>query len=272
MFRVNALKKRLAAGEQLCGAWVETGSATNAEILGHLGFDFLIVDLEHGQGDLADAIAMMRAAEGAGTPVIVRVPWNDPVFLKRILDVGAQSLMIPSVENAAEARAAVAACRYPPAGTRGYGAPLVRASTYGTVADYIHVADQNLLLLIQIESAAAVAAAAEICAVDGVDVPFLGVNDLAGSIGRLEQLDHPDVRRLVAEAEAAIRAAGKPLATVPSAGASAADLFAQGYALVPVASDVTLLRDAALACLADQGRIREGEGTGAPRPAAARGY
>lgn len=256
--RQNLLKRRLLAGEALFGAWVETGSATNAEILGRQGFDFLVIDLEHGQGGLSDAVDMLRAAEGAGTPCIVRVPWNDPVFLKRILDAGAQSLMIPGVESADEARAAVRACRYPPDGTRGYGAPLVRASDYGAAKDYIHWANGELMLVIQIESAAAVGRAAEICAVDGVDVPFLGVNDMAGTIGRLEQLDHPDVRRLVGEAEAAMRASGKPMGTVPSAGASARDLLEAGYGLVPLASDVTLLRDAARACADEQKRLRSG--------------
>jgi len=254
----NLLKQRLAQGEALFGAWIGTGSAVNAEILGHQGFDFLILDLEHGHGDLKDAVDMLRAAQGAGTPCIVRTPWNDPIFLKRILDAGANSLMIPSVETAREAEAAVRACRYPPQGRRGYAAPLVRASAYGKTADYMQRANSELLLIIQIESAEAVRQAAEICAVEGVDVPFLGVNDMAGSIGRLEQLDNPQVRELVAQAEAAMRASGKPMGTVPSAGATWQNLLESGYRLVPVASDVGLMRDAALACVREQLRFRAG--------------
>ena len=202
----NSLKLRLARGETLFGAWIETGSATNAEILGRCGFDFLLLDLEHGEGDLKHAVEMLRAADASGSPAIVRAPSNDPVFLKRIFDLGAQSVMIPSVETAAEAEAAVRACRYPPAGRRGYAAPNVRASAYGMLPEYVRQANEQLLIIGQIESADAVGRADEICAVDGLDVPFIGVNDMAGSIGLLEQLHLPAVRDLVAKAERAIRA------------------------------------------------------------------
>ncbi len=256
MFKPNRLKKQLLAGDPLFGAWIETGSATNAEILSQLGFDFLILDLEHGQGDLMDAVDVLRAVQGSDTPCIVRVPWNDPVILKRILDAGFNGIMIPSVETAAEAEAAVRACRYPPHGRRGYAASQVRASGYGVTTDYMRRASDELLLVIQLESADAVARAAEICAVDGVDVPFLGCNDMAGSIGRLEQLDLPEVRALVETAETAMRASGKPMGTVPSAGATWQELVDAGYTFVPVASDVGLMRDAAMAVVAEQRRYR----------------
>jgi 4-hydroxy-2-oxoheptanedioate aldolase len=256
VFKDNILKKRLAAGENLSGAWIETGSATNVEVLGHLGFDYLLIDLEHGQGDVNDLVAMLRAAQVTGTPAVVRVPWNDPVYLKRVLDAGADSLMIPMIENAAEASAAVRACRYPPQGSRGYAAPAVRASNYGAFRDYMSRANDNLLLILQIETEAAVREAAAIAAVDGVDVVFLGVNDMAGSIGLLEQLDHADARALVREAETALKGTGAILGTVPSAGASWQSLFQSGYQFVPVASDVGLLRDAALACVAEQRQFK----------------
>jgi 4-hydroxy-2-oxoheptanedioate aldolase len=225
MYRRNVLKSRLRAGESVYGAWVGSGSPGNAELLGHVGFDFLVLDLEHGAGELSDAVAMLRAAESSATPCIVRAPWNDPIWLKRALDAGVDSVMIPSVETADAARAAVAACRYPPQGARGYAAGVVRASTFGLEPDYVAKANDNLLIVLQIESKTAVEHAAEICAIDGVDVVFIGVNDLAGSIGRLEQLDHPDVRSLVDRAEEIILAAGKPMGTVPSAGASWQELF-----------------------------------------------
>ena len=257
MYRENVLKQKLAKGESIFGCWVETGSATNVEILGHAGFDFLLIDLEHGQGDLDEALQMLRAAQLTGTPAVIRVPSNDPTFLKRILDAGADSIMIPSVESAAEAEAAVRACRYPPQGARGYAAGVVRASGYGKVKDYIHRANDNLLLIVQIESAAAVEQAAAIAAVPGVDVAFIGCNDMAGSIGRLEQLDHPDVRALVARTETAIRASGKWMGTVPSAGATWQALFQAGYQMVPVALDVMLLRDSAQASVREQRAFQE---------------
>jgi 4-hydroxy-2-oxoheptanedioate aldolase len=266
MFKENRLKKRLANGEAMFGVWIETGSATNVEILGHQGFDFLLIDLEHGQGELNDLIAMLRAAEVTGTPSVVRVPWNDQVFLKRVLDSGAESIMIPMVDNAAEAAAAVRACRYPPHGTRGYAAPAVRASHYGASKDYLDRIEENLLIILQIETPSAVRNAAAIAAVDGVDMVFLGVNDLAGSVGRLEQLDHPEARALVGEAEKALRASGKLMGTVPSAGAGWKQLFDSGYRLVPVASDVGLLRDSAQSCIREQRHYRpSGSPVGANR-------
>jgi 4-hydroxy-2-oxoheptanedioate aldolase len=240
-----SLKARLAAGDSVYGAWIGSGSATNAEILAHAGFDFLVIDNEHGLGEIPDAVAMLRAAESSGTPCIVRTPWNDPVWIKRILDAGATSLMIPSVETAELASAAVRACRYPPQGTRGYASSVVRASTYGFDSNYTSKANENLLIVLQIESAAAVENAAEICEVEGVDVVFIGVNDLAGSIGRLEQLDHPDVRRLVKRAEDTILGAGKALGTVPNQGASWQELFERGYNMIVGPHDVAMLRDAA---------------------------
>jgi 4-hydroxy-2-oxoheptanedioate aldolase len=263
VFKQNKLKKRLSNGDSLFGVWIETGSATNVEILSPLGFDYLLIDLEHGQGDLNSLIHMLRAAQVSDTSCIVRVPWNDPIYLKRVLDAGADSLMIPMVENAEEASAAVRACRYPPGGTRGYAAPAVRASNYGHVKDYMSKANDNLLIILQIETAAAVKNATTIACVDGVDMVFLGINDMAGSIGRLEQLDHPDARKLVRDAEAALRSAGKMMGTVPSAGAGWRELFESGYRLVPVASDVALMRDAALACVDEQ---RGHQKTSKPKP------
>jgi 4-hydroxy-2-oxoheptanedioate aldolase len=251
MFRPNSLKQKLLAGDTVFGVWIETGSPTVAEVLGHAGFDLILLDLEHGQGGLTEAIDALRAAQVAGTPCVIRVPWNDPVNLKRILDAGFDSIMIPSVETAAEAADAVRACRYPPQGKRGYAAGAVRASGYGAAADYMRRSNDELLLIIQIESAEAVARAEEICAVAGVDVPFLGVNDMAGSIGRLEQLDHPEVRALVAQAEKAMFACGKPVGTVPSAGASSRELIDAGYRFLPIASDVGLLRGGGGAILAE---------------------
>jgi 4-hydroxy-2-oxoheptanedioate aldolase len=264
MYRCNVLKARIEAGESVFGAWVGSGSPVAAELLGHVGFDFLVLDQEHGAGELSDAVSSLRAAASSGTPCIVRAPWNDPIWLKRILDAGADSIMIPSVETAAAAMAAVAACRYPPQGTRGYAAGVVRASTFGLEPGYVAKANGNHLIVLQIESAAAVEHAAEICAVEGVDVVFIGVNDLAGSIGRLEQLDHPEVRALVRRAEEIILASGKPMGTVPSAGASWQELFARGYRMVVGPHDVMLLREAAVAALREYRSLRE---TGDTQPA-----
>jgi 4-hydroxy-2-oxoheptanedioate aldolase len=246
----NVLKWRLRAGEQLYGVWLSSASGNVAELLGWAGYDFAIIDHEHGQGSLGDAVHMMRACAMANCPVIVRVPWNDQVYLKRILDAGAQSIMVPMVESAEEAASVVSACRYPPAGRRGYAAPAMRCSRYGFITDYLSRANGELLLITQIESARAAAAADAIGAVDGVDMVFIGINDMGGSIGRLEQLDNPEVRALAEQAEAGIRRSGKLMGTVPSSGAGTLDLFGKGYNLVAGAGDMSMLREAAKADLA----------------------
>lgn len=250
MLQGNRLKQRIARGEQAYGAWLSLASAAVAELVAAAGFDFVIVDQEHGAGSLQDAAHMLRATQAVGCPAIVRVPWNDQVYLKRILDLGAQSIMVPMVETREEAEAAVAACRYPPRGRRGYAAPAMRCSGYGLDAGYTARAHEDLFLIAQIESAAAAERAEAIASVEGIDLVLIGVNDLAGSIGRLERLDHPEVDALVRLAEAGVRKAGKPLGSVPSARRDTAGLFRDGYRLVAGAGDSTLLREAAQAHLA----------------------
>jgi len=245
MRRENRLKQRLAAGERLAGLWLQSGSATLAELAVMAGFEVVLIDNEHGPASLETTLELMRAVEAAGGMAIVRVPWNDQVYLKRVLDLGASSLMIPMIQSAEEARAAVAACRYPPRGRRGYAAPIARAASYGLDRDYIRHAHDDLLLMLQIESADAVAAIPEIGAIDGADLLFVGANDLAGSIDRLEALDAPDAAALIARAEGAIREAGAWMGTIPRPGAAAADLYAAGHHLVIGPSDLALFRAAA---------------------------
>ena len=271
MYSANDLKARMLGGDVVFGCWVGGGSPTNAEILGHIGFDFLLLDHEHGIGDTTDIVSELRAIAGTPTPPVVRVPWNDPIYLKRILDAGVQSVMVPSVDTADAARAAIRACYYPPEGTRGYAAGVVRASTYGLEEGYAAKANSNLLTILQIESAGAVDEIEDIVAVEGVDMFFIGVNDLAGSIGRLEQLDHPDVRALVERAETAILGSGKLMGTIPTVGAGYAELVARGYRLIAGPYDVALLRDAGRAALAQYKGLFGPEGellpdTSAPVP------
>lgn len=251
----NRLKRRIAAGERLYGAWISTGSTANTELLASAGYDFLVIDQEHGAASIETAIEMMRACIVGGADPIVRVPWNDQVYLKRILDAGATSVMIPMIENEQEAKAAVAASLYPPYGRRGYAAPALRCSGYGKDAGYRANWHENLFLIAQIESAGAAERAESIARVDGVDMVLIGVNDMAGTIGKLEQLADPEVRALVAMAEANLKKVGKPYGTVPSAARTPEQLFAEGYALVAGAGDVPLL---AAAARADLARVRGG--------------
>jgi 4-hydroxy-2-oxoheptanedioate aldolase len=243
----RTLKARIMAGEPVYGAWLGLADATVAELMAHAGYDFLVLDQEHGAGSLETAIDVMRAAEAAGCPLVVRAPWNDAVYLKRLLDAGATAVMIPMLEDAEAAKAAVAACRYPPAGVRGYAAAGHRCTRWGKDTDYLARWNDEVLIMGQLESAKAAANAAAIAAVDGIDVPFIGINDMAGSIGRLGQLDHPDVRQLVESCEAELKKSGKPLGTVPSAMRSVPELFEAGYKVVAGAVDSMLLRKAAVA-------------------------
>lgn len=256
MYRENSFKQRLLAGGRGYGCWLHLCSPIAAEVLALAGYDAMIIDHEHGSGDLVGAIQIMQAMSATPSAPIIRVPWNDPVALKRVLDIGPEGVMIPSINSAEEARAAVAACRYPPDGVRGAAYGLVRASDYGMAAgDYFNNARDNLLVICQIETAEAVDAIPEIAAVDGVDMLFIGPIDLSGSIGKLGQFDDAAVIALRERAEDAIKAAGKLLGGLAVPNLDVAHMAARGYDFVTASSDITLLRDAALAQLKDMRKI-----------------
>ncbi|HEY5790191.1 MAG TPA: aldolase/citrate lyase family protein, partial [Gammaproteobacteria bacterium] len=241
--RDNPLLDKLRAGTPATGCWQFTPSPDVAEILSLCGFDALLVDHEHGPGALESLLGILRAAGRNGTSVLVRVPWNDAVYLKRVLDLGVDGVMVPMLEDAAQARAAVAACRYPPQGKRGAAWSVVRASRYGLEADYAAQAWERLLLIGQVESLAAVERLPEIAAVDGLDLLLIGPLDLSCSVGYPGELDHPEVRAAVARAEAAILAAGKWLGGVARSVDEALAMRDRGYHLVLPTSDLHLLRD-----------------------------
>lgn len=247
MFRANSLKQKLLSGGRVLGCWTTLGHPQIAEILALAGFDFLLLDQEHGVGDPSALVGVLQAISATPTTSVVRIPSNDPVYLKRVLDMGVESVMIPNIESADEARAAVAACRYPPRGRRGSAIGSARASNYGMAANYRNEADDNILIIGQIESARAVDSIDEIAAVEGLDVLFIGPHDLSGTIGHLGDLKHPDVVDLIERAEAGIRRSGKPMGTVPHPGVGWADMFKRGYHFVNAGSDVSRLRDQALA-------------------------
>lgn len=247
MYRVNTLKQRLRNGEQVLGCWTMLGQPQVVEILSLAGFDYLVLDQEHGLGDVTSLAAQLHAMSATSTVGVVRVPWNDHVYLKRVLDVGAEAVLIPSIDTADDARAAVAACLYPPRGRRGTAASSVRASSYGMAADYIATCADNLLIACQIESARAVENIDAILAVEGIDLLFIGPFDLSATVGRMNDLKHPDVARLIEHAETRIRAAGRPMGTVPHPGCTWKDMFERGYQFVNAGSDIARLRDGSLA-------------------------
>ena len=180
-----------ASGRPLAGMWVCSGSPLVAEICAGSGLDWLLIDAEHSPNGLESILAQLQAVNGYPVQVMVRPPVNDTVLIKQYLDLGAQNLLIPMVNSAAEAEAAVAATRYPPHGVRGVGSALARAARWNRVPDYLARASDTVSVTVQIESAAAVDAVEEILAVDGVDAIFLGPSDLAASMGLLGQQEHP---------------------------------------------------------------------------------
>ncbi len=243
----ESFKARLQAGRRADGCFLQMFSPIAAEIVAGAGYDSVLIDLEHGPGGIMDAMALMHAVKGAGLAVMLRVEENDPVPIKRALDLGLDAIMIPAVSSRAEAEAAVAACRYAPRGGRGMAAPIVRATGYGeSWQDYCSGGADELLVMCQIETPSGLENVEEVAATEGVDLLFLGPFDLSASLGHLGAPDHPEVREAIGRVEAAAKAAGKLLAAIPTPGRSPEELFADGYDLVVGGPDNILLRAAAL--------------------------
>jgi 4-hydroxy-2-oxoheptanedioate aldolase len=261
---VQRLKARMRAGEAVNGFWVELFSPAATEVMAAAGYDCAMIDLEHGAADLADAVAVMRALQGSGCTPLVRVPANDAAWVKRVLDAGAEGVMVPAVNTAAEAEAAVAACHYPPRGIRGMAAPIVRASGYGRDwRGYVAEIERSVLAICQVETRTAVDNVAEIAAVDGLDMIFVGPFDLSASLGFMGEPDHPEVRAAIAAVEAAAKAAGRLLGAIPTPERPPAALYRDGYDLVLADIDLVLLREGAQAGVAV---LRNAAGRGPSEP------
>ncbi len=241
-----SFKARLRSGRPAGGCMLALISPMVAEIVAGAGYESVVIDLEHGPGEILDAIALVHAIQGHDCAAMLRVAANDPVLIKRALDIGLSGIMIPAVGSRAEAEAAVAACRYPPLGSRGMAAPLVRATGYGASwRDYVAGGADELLILCQIETASGVEQVESIAAVEGVDMLFVGPFDLSANLGHIGQPDHPEVRAAIARVEAAAKAAGRLLGIIPTPERDVAALFAAGYDLVLGDFDNQLLRAAA---------------------------
>jgi 4-hydroxy-2-oxoheptanedioate aldolase len=245
----NSLKQRLLGGQKAFGSWLHLAHPAVTEAMASAGYDFLFIDNEHGPGSLQDTVLQLQVLAGAGTAPVVRVPWNDPVYIKRLLDCGATSIMVPMIETAEQARAAVAACRYPPRGIRGFG-PWREFGRGTDMADYVRRAHEDLLIIGQIESVKAVENIDAIAAVEGLDLLYIGPNDLSGSVGHFREFERPAVTKAIDRAFAAITRAGKPAGIVPYWPHTTNDLFRAGYAMIATGTDVALMRGAAAADVA----------------------
>lgn len=251
---MNRLKARLAAGETIKAAWAELASPDAAEIMVRHGWDVIVIDGEHGVGGLEDWVAVARAVEAAGGNVILRVPDGEDTTLKRVLDRGFRSIIVPMVNSPEQAAAIAASCRYPPSGRRGYCAPIVRASRYGVEENYaLSTASEELFLIVQCEHVDAAAEIDALARVDGVDMIFIGPNDLAGSMGLLERLDAPELQESFVDIERGTLGAKTLLGTILSVGRGWKELEGLGYHLAIGPNDVSLLSTGARAAAAERG-------------------
>jgi 2-keto-3-deoxy-L-rhamnonate aldolase RhmA len=237
---LNRFKRALRGPTAPLGTWLMSAAPATAEALGCAGFDFLVVDTEHVPLDATQTIEMLRTIAGTPASAVTRVAWNDPVLVKRALDAGAQSLMFPFVQDAEEARRAVASTRYPPDGTRGVAA-MHRASRYATVPDYLRRAGEEIAVVVQVETPAALDAIPAIAAVPGVDSIFVGPGDLSAAMGHLGDIAHADVQAALARAAGACRAANVPCGIVGPNPVMVRRFLDYGYTWVAVGSDMSMM-------------------------------
>ncbi|MDE2413638.1 MAG: HpcH/HpaI aldolase/citrate lyase family protein [Comamonadaceae bacterium] len=254
---LNAFKRALAEGRTQIGLFLGLGHAWSAEVLAGCGYDWLLIDGEHGPNDLRSILAQLQALAAHAEHVVVRTPDHDAARIKQLLDGGVQTLMVPMVATAEQAHALVRAMHYPPQGVRGVGTAMARAAHWNGVVDYFQHADSEVSLIVQVESVEGLAQLEQIAAVPGVDGVFIGPADLAASMGHLGQPGHPEVRTAVEQALTRIRACGKAAGVFTADPVLASSYQALGASFMLVGVDTLLLRGAA-SNLA--GRFKQGAG------------
>jgi 4-hydroxy-2-oxoheptanedioate aldolase len=236
----NTFKRALIAGQPQIGLWSSLSSNYTVEVIAGAGFDWLLLDMEHSPNDLESLLAQLQAAAAYAAHPVVRVPWNDMVTMKRVLDVGAQSLLVPYVSTAQEARDAVSFTRYPPVGMRGV-AGTTRATRFGRIQDYAKRAHEEICVLVQVETQNALDQLEAICAVDGVDGVFIGPADLHASLGRTGEIAHPEVKPIIEDAIRRIRKCGKAPGILTPNETDARRWLACGALFVAAGADVGIL-------------------------------
>lgn len=237
---VNSFKARLKAGESQWGIWNSLASPVAAEALSLVGFDWMLFDTEHSPVEVAGLQPILQAAALGAASAVARPAWNDKVLIKKLLDIGVQTLLVPFVETAGEAEAAVRATRYPPEGIRGV-AGSTRASRYGMAEGYLRKANDEICVLVQIETAGALARLEEIAAVEGVDGVFIGPSDLSASMGHLGNPGAAEVQEAIRDAAARITGAGKVPGILATRAEDALRYHGWGYRFVAGGVDIPLL-------------------------------
>jgi 4-hydroxy-2-oxoheptanedioate aldolase len=236
----NAFKRALARGKPQIGLWSSLSSNYTVEVIAGAGFDWILLDSEHSPADIENLLTQLQAAAPYPTHPVVRIPWNDMVTIKRVLDIGAQSLLVPYVSTAAEAKAAVSYTRYPPAGVRGV-AGTTRATRFGRIADYARRAHEEICLLVQVETQGALDNIEAICGMDGVDGVFIGPADLHASLGHPGEIANPKVKPMIDDAIRRIRKSGKAPGILTPNEADARHWLDCGALFVAVGADVGIL-------------------------------
>lgn len=243
-FQRNAFKHAIAAGQLQIGLWSSLCSNIVADIIGDSGFDWILLDTEHSPNEIPDLVEQLQAVRGGTATPIIRPAWNDAVLAKRALDIGAQTLLFPYVQNVEEAKRAVASTRYPPQGIRGVSVA-ARASRYGRTPGYLGKANAEICVLVQVETREAMKELEAIAGVDGVDGVFIGPSDLAASLGHLGNPAHPDVQEAIHDAVKRLKKVGKPAGILTGNEEEIRRYIEWGYLFVAVGSDVGLLAKSA---------------------------
>jgi len=236
----NRFKHAIAAGELQIGLWSQLVDRVAAEVLADAGFDFIVIDCEHAPNDVLTVLPQLQIVDRSPTSTMVRISWAEMVQTKRYLDIGAQTLLMPFIENAEEAARAVSYTRYPPRGVRGIGT-MHRGNRYGRVADYPKVAEAELCVLAQVETKNALDKLEEIASVDGLDGIFIGPSDLAGSMGHLGNPGAPEVQDAILAVPERMKKIGKPAGILTPVPEQVRAYIAAGYTYVAVGSDLALL-------------------------------
>lgn len=238
--RENIFKKKILQFEKQIGIWSCLSSNTVAEILSVVGFDWIVIDMEHSPNDIQEVLTQLQIIQGFSSEPIVRVPWNEPVMVKRVLDMGAQTILFPYVENEYEALAAVQSTRYPPRGVRGVMSA-ARMNKYGTVVDYYNKADEQICVLVQCETKKAIDNISKVAAVEGIDGIFLGPSDLSASIGKIGKFEDEEVQTLIYKGLESCKKGNKPAGILTAKKNYAKKYVEDGFTYVAINSDTNLI-------------------------------
>jgi 2-dehydro-3-deoxyglucarate aldolase len=239
----NPFRADLRAKKKLIGCWASLASPITTEILGYAGFDWLLIDGEHAPNDFQSFIAQLMALKDSPSAPVVRPQWAEPVMIKRLLDIGFYNFLMPFIESGEQARGVVAATRYPPEGIRGVGTAH-RSNRYGYVSDYFAKINDNITVMVQIESVKALANIDEIAAVEGIDGLFIGPSDLSAGLGHFGQPSHPEVQQAIERIVKSADAHGKPTGILSPVEKDARHYLEMGMTFVAVGGDVGIFKAA----------------------------